>query len=171
MLDINAMLSAMSHEEKADMLSLLEELESRQRVTLAQNDFLAFVAAVDPAYKFGTHLKRLGSLLIDIEQEVKDRIAVSMVPRFGKSQMISIYFPAWYIGRHPDHKLIIASHTADLAIDMLRKVRNLMQSAVYKGIFPGVAIAADAKAAGKVRMEGKDYVMKDGDVVEFRFNV
>ena len=26
----------------------------------------------------------------------------------------------------------------------------------------------DAKAAGKVRMEGKDYVMKDGDVVEFR---
>ena len=30
---------------------------------------------------------------------------------------------------------------------------------------------AAAKAAGKVRMEGKDYVMKDGDVVEFRFNV
>jgi GTP-binding protein YchF len=30
---------------------------------------------------------------------------------------------------------------------------------------------AEAKSAGKVRMEGKDYVMKDGDVVEFRFNV
>ncbi|MBK9101698.1 MAG: redox-regulated ATPase YchF [Austwickia sp.] len=30
---------------------------------------------------------------------------------------------------------------------------------------------AQAKAAGKVRMEGKDYVMADGDVVEFRFNV
>ncbi len=30
---------------------------------------------------------------------------------------------------------------------------------------------ADAKAAGKVRIEGKDYVMADGDVVEFRFNV
>ncbi len=29
---------------------------------------------------------------------------------------------------------------------------------------------AAAKAAGKVRMEGKDYVMADGDVVEFRFN-
>ena len=27
---------------------------------------------------------------------------------------------------------------------------------------------AEAKAAGKVRMEGKDYVMADGDVVEFR---
>ena len=30
---------------------------------------------------------------------------------------------------------------------------------------------AEAKAKGKVRMEGKDYVMVDGDVVEFRFNV
>jgi ribosome-binding ATPase len=30
---------------------------------------------------------------------------------------------------------------------------------------------ASAKSAGKVRMEGKDYVMADGDVVEFRFNV
>ena len=30
---------------------------------------------------------------------------------------------------------------------------------------------AEAKAKGRVRMEGKDYVMRDGDVVEFRFNV
>lgn len=30
---------------------------------------------------------------------------------------------------------------------------------------------AEAKAAGRVRIEGKDYVMADGDVVEFRFNV
>ena len=30
---------------------------------------------------------------------------------------------------------------------------------------------AEARAHGRVRMEGKDYVMRDGDVVEFRFNV
>ena len=30
---------------------------------------------------------------------------------------------------------------------------------------------AEARARGRVRMEGKDYVMADGDVVEFRFNV
>jgi len=35
----------------------------------------------------------------------------------------------------------------------------------------GAGSMAAAKAAGKVRMEGKDYVMVDGDVVEFRFNV
>ena len=33
------------------------------------------------------------------------------------------------------------------------------------------ASMAEAKARGKVRIEGKDYVMADGDVVDFRFNV
>ena len=65
------------------------------------------------------------------------------------SQMISIYYPAWYLGKHPDHKIIVASHTSDLAVDMARKVRNLMQTAEYKAVFPGLSIAADAKAAGK----------------------
>lgn len=144
-----ANLSSMSHEDMAKTLALLDELEVRRRQHLAQTDFLAFIAAVDTSYKFGAHLKRLGALLMQVEAGEKDRVAVSMAPRFGKSLMISVYYPAWYLGNHPDHKLIVASHTVDLAVDMARKVRNLMQSEEYRKIFPGVAIAADAKAAGK----------------------
>jgi hypothetical protein len=33
-----------------------------------------------------------------------------------------------------------------------------------------VGSVAAARTAGKARMEGKDYIMRDGDVVEFRFN-
>jgi ribosome-binding ATPase YchF (GTP1/OBG family) len=40
----------------------------------------------------------------------------------------------------------------------------------YDDLISAGSMAA-ARAAGKVRMEGKDYVMRDGDVVEFRFNV
>jgi predicted phage terminase large subunit-like protein len=147
--EIEALLRGLSPQEMADMLSLLDELDERKRVSLAQSDFLAFIAAIDPAYKFGVHLKRLGGLLMAVEDGFKDRVAVSMAPRFGKSQMISIYYPAWYLGKHPDHKIIVASHTADLAVDMARKVRNLMQTPEYRRIFPDVSIAADAKAAGK----------------------
>lgn len=142
-------LKTMSHDDMAKTLALLDELEARKRRNMAQNDFLAFIGAIDAQYKFGSHLKRLGGLLMQVEDGRKDRVAVSMAPRFGKSLMISVYFPAWYLGRNPDHKLIMASHTSDLAVDMARKVRNLMQTAEYKAIFPGVAIAADAKAAGK----------------------
>lgn len=147
--DVNALIANMTPEQMADMVAMLDELENRKRITLAQTDFLAFIAMLDRTYKFGTHLKRLGALLMDVELEAEDRVAVSMAPRFGKSQMISIYYPAWYLGKHPDHKVIVASHTADLAIDMARKVRNLMQTDEYRSIFPAVSIASDAKAAGK----------------------
>ncbi len=40
----------------------------------------------------------------------------------------------------------------------------------YEDLMAAGSMAA-ARAAGKVRMEGKEYVMSDGDVVEFRFNV
>jgi predicted phage terminase large subunit-like protein len=139
----------MSAEDAAELISMFDELEERKRISLCQNDFLTFIAALDSKYKFGLHLKRLGSLLMDVEQNLKNRIAVSMAPRMGKSQMISIYYPAWYLGRNPDHKVIVASHTADLAVVMARKVRNLMQTQEYKNIFPQTQIAQDAKAAGQ----------------------
>jgi ribosome-binding ATPase len=40
----------------------------------------------------------------------------------------------------------------------------------YDDLVAAGSVAA-ARAIGKVRIEGKDYVMRDGDVVEFRFNV
>ena len=40
----------------------------------------------------------------------------------------------------------------------------------YEDLVAAGSMAA-ARAAGKVRIEGKEYVMRDGDVVEFRFNV
>ncbi|HLZ38309.1 MAG TPA: DUF933 domain-containing protein, partial [Mycobacteriales bacterium] len=40
----------------------------------------------------------------------------------------------------------------------------------YDDLLAAGSMAA-ARAGGKVRVEGKDYVMRDGDVVEFRFNV
>ena len=147
--DLKRIISRLPKTEAVELLTMLDELEERKAVAHAQNDFLAFIAAVDPNYKFGTHLKRLGNLLMDVEESKKDRIAVSMAPRMGKSQMISIYFPAWYLGRHPDHKVIVASHTADLAVVMARKVRNLLATPEYQRIFPNTKIAADAKAAAQ----------------------
>lgn len=147
--EIEVLMRSLSKEDMADIAVLLEELESRSVLEAARDDFLAFIAYIDKTYKFGAHLKKLGGLLMDVEVGREDRAAVSMAPRFGKSQMISIYYPAWYLGRNPTHKVIVASHTADLAIDMARKVRNIMKTQEYLKVFPGVSIAADAKAAGK----------------------
>jgi predicted phage terminase large subunit-like protein len=62
---------------------------------------------------------------------------------------VSIFFPAWYLGRNPDKKVMMVSHTTDLAVDFGRKVRNLISTADYKTIFPTVALAVDSKSAGR----------------------
>jgi predicted phage terminase large subunit-like protein len=146
---LDSILKRVGPNASAELIAMFDELEERKRVSLAQNDFLSFIAAIDINYKFGVHLKRLGHLLMEVQENTKNRIAVSMAPRMGKSQMISIYYPAWYLGKHPDHKVIVASHTADLAVVMARKVRNLISTPEYKAIFPNTNIASDAKAAAQ----------------------
>ena len=40
---------------------------------------------------------------------------ITMPPRHGKSELASVHFPAWYLGRNPDRRVIACSHTASLA--------------------------------------------------------
>jgi predicted phage terminase large subunit-like protein len=63
--------------------------------------------------------------------------------------MVSIYYAAWYIGKNPDHQVMLVSHTTDLAVDFGRKVRNLINTEEYKEIFPAVELAKDSKSAGR----------------------
>jgi len=65
------------------------------------------------------------------------------------SQLVSIYYPAWYIGRNPGKKVMMVSHTTDLAVDFGRKVRNLMNDTRYQEIFAGITLAQDSKSAGR----------------------
>ena len=147
--ELLAILPSLSMSEREEVLRLLEELEDRQAVEDARADFLSFVRMMYPEYMTGPHHKYLADLLQDVERGVKDRIAVSVGPRFGKSLLISTYYPAWYLGHHPDHYVILASHTADLAVDFSRKVRNIINSPEYRRIFPETVVSSDSKAAGK----------------------
>ena len=74
---------------------------------------------------------------------------VNIPPRHGKSQLVSIFFPAWFLGRNPNKKVMMVSHTTDLAVDFGRKVRNLISTESYKAIFPNVTLAIDSKSAGR----------------------
>jgi predicted phage terminase large subunit-like protein len=63
--------------------------------------------------------------------------------------MISYLAPAWFLGKYPHKKVIMASHTADLAVNFGRRVRNLVSSDSYKDIFPQVELQADSKSASR----------------------
>ena len=136
-------------EEQNEILKIAEILQKRQIAKRCYDDLIAFCQHMDPNYKVGKHHRRLANLLMSMERGDEDRIGVSVPPRHGKSQLVSIFFPAWYLGRNPDKKVLMVSHTADLAVDFGRKVRNIVGSDLYREIFPTVTLSADSKSAGR----------------------
>lgn len=128
---------------------MLEELDKRARLKAAKDDLIAFCQWMDPNYKVGRHHRLLADQLMAVERGEKDRVCVNIPPRHGKSQLVSTYYPAWFIGRNAGKKVMLVSHTADLAVDFGRKVRNIIDSEPYQQVFPNLSLASDSKSAGR----------------------
>ena len=114
-----------------------------------KDNFLEFIRHVYPGYMVGAHHKKLANIFEDIAAGKKKRVIVNIAPRHGKSELISYLAPAWFLGKYPHKKVIMASHTADLAVNFGRRVRNLVGADAYKDIFPQVELQADSKSASR----------------------
>ena len=87
------------------------------------------------------------------------------------------FFPQTYLTAGPKEARAWTIHIGDTA----PVAAGVIHTDFQKGFIKAEVVSyddliacgsmAEAKAKGKVRMEGKEYVMHDGDVVEFRFNV
>ena len=142
-------LDSFSSEEVAEINRIVDELEARQTNQAAYDDLIEFCKRMQPDYIVGKHHRILADMLMAIEAGDKDRICVNIPPRHGKSQLVSIFFPAWFLGRNPNKKVMMVSHTTDLAVDFGRKVRNLISTDAYQAIFSTVQLASDSKSAGR----------------------
>jgi len=144
-----ANLDKFTPDEVAEVYKIVEELERRENQKAVQDDLIEFCKRMQPDYKVGRHHRILADKLMAIERGEADRICVNIPPRHGKSQLVSIFYPAWFLGRNPNKKVMMVSHTTDLAVDFGRKVRNLIATPEYQAIFPNAALAADSKSAGR----------------------
>lgn len=142
-------LNLLSLDEKREALEEIELFESEMIKKAGQKDFLTFVDHVYPGYKVGPHHKRLARIFEEIAAGAKKRVIVNIAPRHGKSELISYLAPAWFLGNYPHKKVIMASHTADLAVNFGRRVRNLVAADTYKEIFPQIELQQDSKSASR----------------------
>ena len=142
-------IDSFSPDEVVEIERLVDELDIRRKNKLAYDDLIEFCKAMMPDFIVGKHHRILADMLMGIERGDKDRVCVNIPPRHGKSQLVSIFYPAWYLGRNPDKKVMMVSHTTDLAVDFGRKVRNIIASEAYRSIFPTVKLASDSKSAGR----------------------
>lgn len=112
----------------------------------AKQSLLAFTEYTNPAYASANHHRLIAEKLEAVERGDIDRLMIFMPPRHGKSELASVRFPAWYIGRNPSHQIICASYGHKLAAKFGRQVRNIISTAEYQRVFPGVMLSEDSQA-------------------------
>ena len=127
-------------------LDKYKELHDREEY---QRDFLKFVKHVWPSFITGSHHRIFAEKLERVARGELKRLIVNMPPRHTKSEFASYLFPAWVMGQSPETKIIQATHTAELAVGFGRKVKNLLDSEIYRDVFPDIQLARDAKASGR----------------------
>jgi predicted phage terminase large subunit-like protein len=142
-------------EVQRDILAKLDELGVAKAQRSAQDSFLAFVRKVWPVFVEGYHHRIMADAFERVMRGELKRLIINMAPRHTKSEFASHLFPAWFLGHYPHKYIVQASNTSDLAVDFGRKVRDTIGDTEYQKIFPGVAVHADAAAAGKWKTTAK----------------
>ena len=129
---------------------------------LTRKRLLPFVERFNPDYQAGWVHKDICQRLEQFSQDVADkkspRLMLFMPPRHGKSTLASIGFPAWHLGRHPEHEFISCSYSGSLAMAFSRKVRGLLREEGYKSAFKTRLDANSQSAEAWLTTAGGGYV-------------
>lgn len=137
-------LSRLSPSQAAALLLYRRAL--RKNLTAWCTDALSNVD-LRPARHHQLLLERLEAL----ERGEVERLMVLMPPGSAKSTYVSTLFPPWYLARNPDHAIVAASHTAELAERFGRRVRNTI--AEHSATL-GIELSPDIQAANQWETKG-----------------
>lgn len=135
----------LTRQEQEEYIALLE----RELRAKAKDDLGYYVRATMDLTPAAHHELLIRDGLHQVEADEIDILIVCMPPGSAKSTYSSIAFPAWYLGRHPTHCVIAASHTQELAERFGRRVRNIVGGPEHTAIFPNGGLSADSTAAGR----------------------
>jgi len=147
---------------KAEQDVRLKLLKRKRAVLTARDDLIAFTQLMMPDPNFDDEVgqslykpqpfhRMIGSALEDVERGDYRRLMINVGPRFGKTTLASAMFPAWYVGRHPDRSIIVATYNEHYSWDLGRRVRDIMETPEYKQVFPEVEIKVGANAVNRVQ--------------------
>jgi predicted phage terminase large subunit-like protein len=141
--DVDALPSpATTEQAEPDTEELSVEEKAKAELALrflTRKRLLPFVERFNPEYNAGwVHkdiCRRLEQFSKDVVDKKSPRLMLFMPPRHGKSTLASVAFPAWHLGRNPDHEFISCSYSGSLAMGFSRKVRQLLREPTYKTAF------------------------------------
>lgn len=133
------------HEEITARLA--EEAIDQETIEESRMNLLTFATYMKRHFRTGPHLEYLCAALERVERGECKRLVVNMPPRHGKTEIVSRLFPAWFLGRHPDRAVLLATHTAAFVGKIGRSIRNNISSDEFSRVFPAVTLSTDSQAA------------------------
>lgn len=104
------------------------------------------------------HHRLILEAMEDVSRTRHGRLMIFAPPGSAKSSYASVVFPAHYLGREPDRRVILASYGDDLARKMGRRTRAIIRQPLYTSIF-GAALSGDSAAAQEFALtNGSEYL-------------
>lgn len=133
------------------------ELTSRE---LAARSLIDFTTYTYSKYKVDhAHILIADTLQAAMEDKLpegKRKLMIFAPPQMGKSEIVSVRFPAFWMAKRPTDPIILTSYTGDLAESKASDARRIVESQLYQNVFPeGVAIDPLTKGRFDWRMEGR----------------
>jgi hypothetical protein len=113
----------------------MEAKKEIARRILAKRELLRYITYISPWFKVSWHHRVIAEALERVERGDLKRLMIFLPPRHSKSEMVSISFPTWVLGRDKDKSIMEASYSAELAAEFGRQARNIVDSREYKNIF------------------------------------
>lgn len=102
-------------------------------------------------YQVSASAKCLCSLVEEIEQGHKMRVAVSMPPQMGKTINLSIFGAAWIMGRNPRARIVIVSYSQTRAEELGLMLKQLLETTQYQQVFPDIKLEPQAKSRSYIQ--------------------
>ena len=106
----------------------------------------------DDTWTLARHLSVIDEKLMAVAAGDIKRLMLCVPPRHGKSELVSRYFPAWYVGIFPNRRVILTSYEADFAASWGRKARDVL---IGRGSVFGVRVNQDSAAANRWNIYGR----------------
>lgn len=145
--------SSTSSLEQAAWARLLAQL--REPEELARRSLLSFTRWTFPQYQAELAHAVIAAALDRVVQGKVKRLMIVAPPQHGKSELASVRFPAFWLGKRPDEPVILASYGASLAEDKSRQVRDTVESDAFQQLFPSIRTRRDSRSVQRWRLAGR----------------
>lgn len=129
----------------------------------ARRSLIAFTQYTYPQYIDEPAHHLIGDTLNQVVSGDLTRLMIFAPPQHGKSELVSVRLPAFWLGKRPDDPVILSSYAAGLAEDKGRQARDVVEGEAFRRLFPQVSTYRGSRAVQMWRLKAfRGYMLSVG---------